>query len=41
MPVKQTVVVIKTKTKSKTKSNSGSNKKRGNQRRCPGCGRFV
>lgn len=42
MPAKQTIVKI-TKTRTKRNSNkNGSGKKRGgNQKRCPGCGRYM
>lgn len=38
--VKQTIKVSTTTTKSKTKSKKNSGK-RGNQKRCPACGRFI
>lgn len=35
---KQTIKVTKTKTRTKKAASSG---KRGNQKRCPTCGRFI
>lgn len=43
MPAKQTIVVT-TRTRTRTKksnSKSKSSNKRGNQKRCPSCGRYM
>ncbi len=43
MPAKQTIVVTtRTRTRSKkSNSKSKSSNKRGNQKRCPSCGRYM
>ena len=43
MPAKQTIVVTtRTRTRSKkNNSKSKSSNKRGNQKRCPSCGRYM
>lgn len=43
MPARQ-VITIKsktTRTRTRTKKNSSGKKKGGNQKRCPGCGRYM
>lgn len=39
--VKQKIVAKTTTTKTKTRTKKNGNGKRGNQKRCPTCGRFI
>lgn len=42
MPAKQTIIITRTRKRTKAKSNKeSSGKKRGNNKRCPACGRYM
>lgn len=42
MPAKQTITITRTRTRTKkSSSKSKGSSKRGNQKRCPSCGRYM